>query len=440
MRSVNFDVVIIGTGIAGISTAYYLATQHNITNILLVDKRPPMTYTSDKSGSNYRNWWSHPAMMQLANHSISLMDDLAKQTHNIFNMNRRGYAYFSRDKDILPSLKHYNNPDMGDIRVHESTQNTYQPNENLSLIGADVLIGNNLIKQCAPFVSDDIESMIHVRRAGWISTRVMAQHMLDTATQLGLLELRGELTNIEFGNNATTVTIETQQGEQHINTPKLLLALGPDIASQKNILGQDIPLDNVFHQKIMLCDEGEVIPSNMPFMIFRDAPTADFSSSEHDYLKQHTGTDDIPGNFHIRRVNPRWIHVGWAFNRQSSSTLEGAHFEELFPKVVLKGISSFIPTLAPYAEHIPQPIQISGGFYTRTPENLPIIQETTHKGLYVIGALSGFGVMMGCGAGEIMSRLITEKDIPDYTNQFSVSRYDAPDYQQAMLNYGSGEL
>ena len=95
-----FDVVICGAGIAGIATAYYLATEHNIENILLIDKRPALTFTSDKSGSNYRNWWPHPSMMELSNLSIDLMEEIANKHNNFFHINRNGYAYFSQEPAI----------------------------------------------------------------------------------------------------------------------------------------------------------------------------------------------------------------------------------------------------------------------------------------------------------------------------------------------------
>jgi glycine/D-amino acid oxidase-like deaminating enzyme len=43
------DVVICGAGIAGVSAAYQLAVRHGVRNVVLVDERPPLTLTSDKS-------------------------------------------------------------------------------------------------------------------------------------------------------------------------------------------------------------------------------------------------------------------------------------------------------------------------------------------------------------------------------------------------------
>ena len=43
------EVVICGAGIAGIAAAYHLAVRHGLTDVVLVDERPPLSLTSDKS-------------------------------------------------------------------------------------------------------------------------------------------------------------------------------------------------------------------------------------------------------------------------------------------------------------------------------------------------------------------------------------------------------
>ena len=92
MTEKSTHVAIIGTGIIGIATAYYLATRQGITDVLLIDAGPPMAFTSAQSGENYRNWWPHPSMVDFTNRSIDLLEDLARESGNRINMNRRGYA------------------------------------------------------------------------------------------------------------------------------------------------------------------------------------------------------------------------------------------------------------------------------------------------------------------------------------------------------------
>lgn len=72
MANKTADVAIIGTGIVGIATAYFLAKNHGVRNIVLIDRDQPMYFTSAQSGENYRNWWPHPSMVALTNRSIDL--------------------------------------------------------------------------------------------------------------------------------------------------------------------------------------------------------------------------------------------------------------------------------------------------------------------------------------------------------------------------------
>lgn len=72
-------MLLCGAGIAGIAAAYHLAVHAGIKKVVLVDERPPLSLTSDKSTECYRNWWPGPgpAMVSLMNRSIDIMERLA---------------------------------------------------------------------------------------------------------------------------------------------------------------------------------------------------------------------------------------------------------------------------------------------------------------------------------------------------------------------------
>src|ERR1700675_5208786 len=106
MSTQSADVVICGTGILGISTAYQLAVKRGVKNIVLVYERPPLTLTSDKSAECYRNWWPGPgdAMVAVMNRSIDLLEELARESGNVFRMNRRGYLFATADPARVPQF------------------------------------------------------------------------------------------------------------------------------------------------------------------------------------------------------------------------------------------------------------------------------------------------------------------------------------------------
>src|SRR5262247_2536395 len=93
------SVVICGAGIAGVATAYHLAVRRGVGGVVLVDEGPPLSLTSDKSTEAYRNWWPGPgdAMVSVMNRSIDLLEELARESGNVFRMNRRGYLFATAD-------------------------------------------------------------------------------------------------------------------------------------------------------------------------------------------------------------------------------------------------------------------------------------------------------------------------------------------------------
>ena len=94
------EIAVIGAGFAGIATAYYLCTKYKKSSVLLIDSRPPMSFTSAQSGDNYRNWWPHPHMVNFINYSTDLMESIALESPDVMHMTRRGYALTTRRTDI----------------------------------------------------------------------------------------------------------------------------------------------------------------------------------------------------------------------------------------------------------------------------------------------------------------------------------------------------
>jgi glycine/D-amino acid oxidase-like deaminating enzyme len=63
------------------------------------------------------------------------------------------------------------------------------------------------------------------------------------------------------------------------------------------------------------------------------------------------------------------------------------------------------------------------------------------EGAYIIGALSGFGIMAGCGAGELLAAHVTGGALPSYARSFLLERYEDPDYQALLDDWDeSGQL
>ena len=53
----NNTIVICGSGIAGVATAYYLLQERKDIKVILIDKNQPLSFTTSKSGENFRDYW-----------------------------------------------------------------------------------------------------------------------------------------------------------------------------------------------------------------------------------------------------------------------------------------------------------------------------------------------------------------------------------------------
>jgi glycine/D-amino acid oxidase-like deaminating enzyme len=111
-----------------------------------------------------------------------------------------------------------------------------------------------------------------------------------------------------------------------------------------------------------------------------------------------------------------------------------------YPEIALRGFSQMIPGLSAYVGRMPK-FFADGGYYTKTRENRLLACPLPIDGAYVIGALSGYGLMAANGAGELLADHITGDPLPHYAPAFHLDRYTDPAYQALLEHWGaSGQL
>ena len=104
-------------------------------------------------------------------------------------------------------------------------------------------------------------------------------------------------------------------------------------------------------------------------------------------------------------------------------------------ELALRGMAVMIPGLARYFDRAPRPY-VDGGYYTKTRENRPLIGALPVEGAYVIGALSGYGLMAACAAGELLAAHVVGAALPGYAAAFAPARYDDPAYRALLERWG----
>ena len=71
---------------------------------------------------------------------------------------------------------------------------------------------------------------------------------------------------------------------------------------------------------------------------------------------------------------------------------------------------------------------MDGGYYTKTRENRFLAGPLPLEGAFVIGGLSGYGIMASNTAADLLADHVTERPLPPYASAFLPSRYDDPAY------------
>jgi glycine/D-amino acid oxidase-like deaminating enzyme len=130
----------------------------------------------------------------------------------------------------------------------------------------------------------------------------------------------------------------------------------------------------------------------------------------------------------------------WPFHTPIEEPSFPLKFDEMYAEVVLRGLECLLPRASAYRNRMPR-VFVDGGYYTRTQENRPLIGPLGVRGAYVLGALSGFGLMAAMGAGELLMAHVTGATLPEYARWFLPARYADPAYR-AMLPAmaGAGQL
>lgn len=438
----SYEVVICGAGIAGISTAYFLAVHYGVPNVLLIDERPPLSLTSDKSTEAYRNFWPGPddAMIGLLNRSIDLMEQLARATDNRFLLNRRGYVYATARADVADRLieaaEQGERLGVGPLRVHTSAR-TYTPSPPEGFAGVptgiDVLVGSSLVREVFPYLNPTTTHVVHVRRAGWLSAQQLGMLMLEEARARGVRLMKGKVLDVEqVAGRVAGVRVSTSEGEHVVRAGAFVNTAGPFVGDVAQRLGVTLPVFCEPHAKWMFNDYKGVIPRAAPMVIWADPQRLAWTDEEREALlsdpELHGLLEEFPPGVHLRPEGGGGSTMAlllWAYHARPSAPTFPVEFDPLFPDIVLRGATTLMPGLRVYWERAPKPV-IDGGYYTKTPENLPLVGPLPVGGAYVVGALGGFGIMAACGVGELAAAHVAGAALPAYAPAFLPARYDDP--------------
>ena len=241
----NRRIVICGTGIAGISTAYYLSQLSDKSEVTLIDQYQPLSFTSSKSGENFRDYWPHYSMESLANHSIDLMKHLNDQySKDAFRMEFSGYHFISHNANLL-------------IFKDENSQVFLNQNE--------VILDKKNIHKKYSYLDKKIAKSVFIKNAGNIDSITMANLMLKESKKRGVKFIQGTIINLKSTSLGFEIILEDNTT---FCSDQIVLSVGPFLNQVLGKIYLKLPIWNTLQRKFIIPDPLHIIPKkcHLPYI------------------------------------------------------------------------------------------------------------------------------------------------------------------------------
>ena len=445
----NADIIVIGAGMAGAAAAYHLAVRHGVRRVVLVDEREPLTLTSDKGTQAYRNWWPGPdaTMLRYMTRSIDLLEEMADESGNAFRMNRRGYVFVTGDEEGVERLRatarEVSSFGMGELREHPDEAPDYQPApaEGYARMpnGADLLAGA-AARRAFPGLAPDVRAALHVRRAGWIDAIALGAWMIKRALGAGTTFIRDRV--MAFAQAGGRVTGVKLASGATIGADRVAIAAGPGLPDVARMLDLELPVFLELHAKVTMRDTRSVVGRSFPFLIWNDPVTMPWTDAERSVLQGEGDSTRLfapfPGGVHVRPVdgpNGDELYIIWTYDVEPHAFAWPPRFDRRYGEIAIRGAASMLPGMTAYFGTGDQGI-VDGGYYCKTRENRPLIGPLPVQGAYVLGALSGYGIMGSHAGADLLAAHLTGDRLPEYARWFLPSRYDEPGYRARIERWG----
>ena len=349
------DMVVIGGGVMGASTAYHLA-RRGVKNVLLLEKE--QFYGQGATGrcaGGVRYQFSTEINVRLSQLSLPMLESFEEEIGQPIDYRQCGYL-------ILLS----NEEDLTQYEMNVRLQNE---------LGVDTTImDGEEIRQRLPMMNlEDILAGTFNAKDGLVDPNSVVMGYINAATRLGVKTLSGvEVTGIDL-QGGEIASVITSQGT--VQTPILINTAGPWAGRIGHMAGVEIPITPLRRQILTTTPLPE-IPADFPFVI-------DFAQS----LYFHREGEGLLTGMSNPYQTP-------GFNQDIDPEWEVNHLEAAAQRMPLLENAGLLSHWA--------------GLYENTPDAHPIFGATPVAGFYICAGFSGHGFMHGPASGLIMSEIILD--------------------------------
>ena len=349
------DIVIIGGGVMGASTAYHLALRGQ-KNIVLLEKDEFFGQeATGKCAGGVRFQFSTEINVRLSLASLPMLDRFKEETGQEINFRKCGYLFVLTGPEEVKTFRHSLEMQQG-LGVHTEWLSADEVRKRLPLMHFEDALGGS-------YNAGD----------GLVDPNSVVMGYINAAQRLGVKCLsRVEVTGIrvEAGRIAA---VETNQGS--LSTRAVVNAAGPWAGVVGGMAGVDIPII-ALRRQIMTTTPLPEVPVDFPFVL-------DFAQS----LYFHREGEGILTGMSNPNEKP-------GFDQ---------NIDENFEMVNLEAAIARMPCLekAGLVSHW-------AGLYEVTPDAHPILGGSPVEGFTIVAGYSGHGFMHGPVAGKLMTEFILD--------------------------------
>jgi sarcosine oxidase subunit beta len=349
------DIVIVGAGVMGASTAYHLALR-GMHNIVLLEKEQFVGQgATGRCAGGVRYQFATEINVRLSIESLRMLEGFADETGQDINYRKCGYLFVLTDHNDVLTFKH----------------NLEMQNQ----LGAQTLwLSGDEVRRRLPLMRfEDALAGTFNPRDGLVDPNSVVSGYVGAAQRKGVKLFNGlEATGIRVSGGKVR-GVETPEGT--IETPLILNAAGPWAGQIGALAGVEIPVQPVRRQWFTTTPLPD-LPADFPFVI-------DFSRSLY---------------FHREGQG---LLIG--MSNQDQQPGFDQNVDEEFELVNLEAAIARMPLVekAGRSSHW-------AGLYEVTADAHPILGRTPVDGFLVMTGFSGHGFMHGPISGKLMSELILD--------------------------------
>ena len=370
----TYDVVIVGGGVHGLATAYYLASNHGIRNIAVIEKSYIGSGGSGRNTAIVRSNYLTPEGVRFYDRSVKLYERLAVDLNFNIMFEQRGHMTLAHDDGSLRTM-HWR----AEVSKHEGLDlNVISPAE---------------IKRLAPFLDVSGNVRYPILGALWHPPGGIVRHdavvwgYARAAAAHGVhIHQDTELLDIEVDGSAV-VGVRTTRGR--ISTPVVVNCTAGWCSLISQMAGVQLP---VVTRPLQAAVTEPVKSFLHPVVV---------SGSLHVYLSQTARGELVFG----ASVDPF----------ASYSTRGSLEFIEALAGDVLE----LMPSLAKL-----KILRQWAGLCDLTPDFAPIIGPTSVSGFYVDVGWGTYGFKAGPVAGEAVAEMIASAAVPESIAPFGLERFE----------------